>query len=125
VEALRSKGAKTIGILGFCWGASISLQGGSDASFSAAAGVHPAFFGRDKQLAEAVLCPVALLPAQGDAMESVKEVLDTRWGTGLWGAGGGLHAAPCQCHCPAQQPTRMWHLADVCAAHSRAHSCTQ
>ena len=44
-----------------------------------AGGAHPTFFGQDKAFAEKVQCPLVLLPAQGDPMELVKEVLDTRW----------------------------------------------
>uniref|UniRef100_A0A7S3QXW6 Dienelactone hydrolase domain-containing protein n=1 Tax=Dunaliella tertiolecta TaxID=3047 RepID=A0A7S3QXW6_DUNTE len=78
VESLKSKGAPKIGTIGFCWGALIALTASGEGLVSAAAGCHPAFFSKDKDLAAKVQCPVALLPAKGDPMESLKEVLDTK-----------------------------------------------
>ncbi|GIL52735.1 hypothetical protein Vafri_8489 [Volvox africanus] len=72
VERLRAEGATKFGCIGFCWGVSIALRAGQDAStFSGAGGAHPALFGKDAELAEKVSCPVVLLPAKGDASYEV------------------------------------------------------
>ncbi|GLC70592.1 hypothetical protein PLESTF_001012100 [Pleodorina starrii] len=71
-ELLKSEGATKLGCIGFCWGVSIALHAGQDAStFSACGGAHPALFGKDAELADKVACPVILLPAKGDAPTDV------------------------------------------------------
>jgi dienelactone hydrolase len=49
-----------------------------DPALSAVACCHPAFFGKEKAYAEAARVPVCVLAADGDPMESVKEVLDAK-----------------------------------------------
>ncbi|GIM08494.1 hypothetical protein Vretimale_12510 [Volvox reticuliferus] len=72
VERLRAEGATKFGCIGFCWGVSIAIRAGQDAStFSGVGGAHPALFGQDAELAEKVACPVVLLPAKGDASYDV------------------------------------------------------
>lgn len=77
VEALKAKGATKFGCLGFCWGAAMAMQAGADSTFSAVGGGHPSLFGQDQALSEGLKCPVILLSAKGDPMESVKAVTDT------------------------------------------------
>ncbi|KAF5832399.1 hypothetical protein DUNSADRAFT_11731 [Dunaliella salina] len=90
VESLKSKGAPKIGTIGFCWGAMIALSGESLLSLCQVSDwfLHQchcicelSFLRKlvtDKDLATKAQCPVALLPAKGDPMESLKEVLDTK-----------------------------------------------
>lgn len=79
VDALKGRGAARFGVLGCCWGAAIALQAGADAAtFSAAGGMHPSLFGKDKEFAEAVNVPVALVSAKGDPLESVQDVVAAR-----------------------------------------------
>ncbi|KAK3249694.1 hypothetical protein CYMTET_40886 [Cymbomonas tetramitiformis] len=78
MDLLKSRGATKFGALGFCWGGFITIQLAASERFSAAGCVHAAFFSQDKELAENVMCPLIVLPAEGDPMESVKEVLDTK-----------------------------------------------
>jgi hypothetical protein len=49
-----------------------------DASYSACACCHPAFFGKEKELAKAAIAPVCILPAKGDPMEDAKAILDEK-----------------------------------------------
>lgn len=50
---LAGRGCAQLGIVGFCWGASVALQAGADATlFQAVGGVHPSLFGQDKAMAE-------------------------------------------------------------------------
>lgn len=67
-----------VGTLGFCWGASMAIQCGADPDIAACGCVHPAFFGHEKEFAEKLSSPLILLPAKGDPMESVKEVVDKK-----------------------------------------------
>lgn len=84
VELLRgSKYNATgkLGTVGFCWGASVVLEAAAPASglgVAAAALVHPSLFNRDAELAAAAACPVAVLAAKGDPLESIKAVFDAR-----------------------------------------------
>lgn len=39
---------------------------------------HPAFFGKEKEYAEVAQAPVCMLPAEGDEIDTAKEVLDTK-----------------------------------------------
>ncbi|KIZ07756.1 hypothetical protein MNEG_0201 [Monoraphidium neglectum] len=78
VDFLRARGAERFGIAGTCWGASIALTACSqpDGVFEACAGLHPSLFGKDKEFAEALLRPVALVSARGDPLETVQEVVN-------------------------------------------------
>jgi dienelactone hydrolase len=49
-----------------------------DPAVSAVACCHPAFFGKEAEWSQAAQVPVCVLAADGDPMESVKEVLDTK-----------------------------------------------
>lgn len=47
-----------------------------DTSFAANACCHPAFFEKEKDLAQKVKNPVCILPTKDDPMEGIKEILD-------------------------------------------------
>jgi dienelactone hydrolase len=49
-----------------------------DPSVKAVACCHPAFFGKEKEFAEAAKVPVCMLPAEGDNIDAAKEVLDAK-----------------------------------------------
>lgn len=46
VEHLKSKGAESFGIIGFCWGASIAMKAAAEGLVSACVIVHPSLFGK-------------------------------------------------------------------------------
>lgn len=49
-----------------------------DASISAVACCHPAFFGKEAEYSEAAQVPVCMLPAEGDVVDDAKAVLDAK-----------------------------------------------
>eukprot|EP00892_Ulva_mutabilis_P003395 jgi/Ulvmu1/1427/UM011_0156.1 len=73
-----NRGAASFGVTGFCWGSSVSLFMAGSTSYKASACCHPAFFGQDKQLAEAACCPVCIISTAEDPLETPKAVLDTK-----------------------------------------------
>lgn len=82
-QLLRARGASKLGLAGFCFGAVIAFEAGAGKTpglegIAAVGGVHPSLFGRDAELAAGVACPVALLSAQGDPLESVQQVIEGR-----------------------------------------------
>jgi len=77
------------------------IPAGCGGQVSAAAACHPAFFGKDKELAEKAQCPVALLPAKGDAMESLKEVSLSLSLVAVLGKGRGHAPTLDSCNCSA------------------------
>ena len=94
VPFAKSKGAKTIGILGFCFGGGAAMRLASADVFAAAAGVHASGMASPdgETLVSKALCPIMLLQAGGDPsltpvhetvqkMKSIKDgsVLRTFW----------------------------------------------
>lgn len=74
VDALRERGAKTIGTLGFCSGAYLSFQFCSDELVKCAVGVHPSvhisgpvFDESHEEICSAVKCPHFLCTSTGDS----------------------------------------------------------
>lgn len=50
----------------------------ADGVYKATACCHPAFFGKDKELAEAVVSPVCVISTAEDPLEDIKAILDTK-----------------------------------------------
>ncbi|CAM9397345.1 unnamed protein product [Chrysoparadoxa australica] len=70
-------GAKSFGVLGFCWGGYIAMRSAAELPIKAAGTAHPAFL--DATLAEAVKVPFCSLPCPGDfPVEDLKAVLDKK-----------------------------------------------
>mmetsp|Transcript_12309 Transcript_12309/g.29237 ORF Transcript_12309/g.29237 Transcript_12309/m.29237 type:complete len:249 (+) Transcript_12309:95-841(+) len=84
VSLLRTTaGAKEgkYGVIGFCAGAALALQAGAQADVGAVGAAHPAFgllSDGGVSAAECLQCPVALLPAKGDDVEKVHQVVSTK-----------------------------------------------
>lgn len=57
-------------------GSQAAAASAGDASFAANACCHPAFFGKEQDLAQKVTNPVCILPTKDDPMEDIKAVLD-------------------------------------------------
>ena len=65
IEHYKKQGITSVGIFGFCWGGKISVQAGADLNEIKGAGlVHGSFISLED--AEAVKCPVLLLPSQNE-----------------------------------------------------------
>lgn len=47
-------------------------------SYEGSACCHPAFFGKDKELAEAAVSPVCIISTAEDPLEAPKAILDTK-----------------------------------------------
>lgn len=67
VDYLKTKGVSSIGTVGFCWGAAMSVQAATDSSvFKVAALLHPSLFNKEKELCPAAKVPLAVVSAQGE-----------------------------------------------------------
>lgn len=78
VPALKDRGTKNIGLLGFCWGGWFVTHASSSPEFCCAAACHPGFsdlcsmLGEDpRTIAEKVQCPQCILAA-GDDKDDVR-----------------------------------------------------
>lgn len=72
---LETKGVKSTGIVGFCWGVYVAFHASESGKFKAGVGFHPTldkFPESAQQLAELVACPYLLVPAGNDP-DIVKE----------------------------------------------------
>eukprot|EP00798_Chlamydomonas_sp_ICE-L_P008678 gene8678-34124_t len=78
IEHAKSKGATTFASVGFCWGVYIAFKMAIEGMVIASGGAHPSFLGQEVELAKAMEKPVCLIPAKGDAMEAVKEIMDEK-----------------------------------------------
>eukprot|EP01047_Picozoa_sp_COSAG01_P052998 COSAG01_NODE_5636_length_4126_cov_16.030047_2_plen_326_part_00 len=69
VPFVKAKGAKTLGIVGFCFGGPVAMRAAATGVFAACGGVHAGGMGSPagEQLVGAATCPVMLLQAGGDA----------------------------------------------------------
>merc|ERR1712224_101882 len=68
VKHLEGKGAKSFGMLGFCWGGKITMLASSDDKIKAGVGIHPSFL--EPADASKAKCPQMLLPAGNDPPSS-------------------------------------------------------
>lgn len=57
---------------------SICVCVAGDATYKAIACCHPAFFGKDKELAEAAVSPVCIISTADDPLEAPKAILDNK-----------------------------------------------
>ena len=64
VKHLESKGVKSIGMVGFCWGGKVVVLSSTRGKIKAAVGIHPSFL--EPKDMDAVDCPQMFLPAGND-----------------------------------------------------------
>lgn len=64
VKHLESKGVKSIGMVGFCWGGKVVVLSSTRSKIKAAVGIHPSFL--EPKDMDAVDCPQMFLPAGND-----------------------------------------------------------
>jgi len=80
VAHLKGVGAKSIGTIGFCWGAKIAIVAGNgqlDPDVKAIAGIHPSMLTVED--AENLTVPACILPSKDEEqMEDIQEVLNKK-----------------------------------------------
>jgi len=72
---LERKGAKSIGIIGCCWGGYVQFKASASGKINAGVGFHPSLLRKaetPEELAQGVTCPQLILPGGNDP-EEVKE----------------------------------------------------
>jgi len=73
-QHLKSKGAKHLGVYGFCWGGKVTLlASGESTPFDAAAIIHPAMLSADD--ASKLTIPLALYPSKDDPKDEYDKIV--------------------------------------------------
>jgi len=71
-KELKSKGAKSVGVVGLCWGGKVATLAGSDASaLDAVSSIHPAFV--DAKDVETLAVPIAFFPSKDEDPAAVEK----------------------------------------------------
>ncbi|KAJ3575922.1 hypothetical protein NP233_g796 [Leucocoprinus birnbaumii] len=74
-KALKSAGAKQVGVYGFCWGGKVTVaSAGANTPFTAASIVHPAMLSVDD--VEKVTIPLAIYISKDEPVDEYKKIVD-------------------------------------------------
>jgi len=76
VEVIKDRGIRSIGIVGFCWGAKIAAIVGKEQDVRAIVQCHPSFVEASDY--EEVSVPIAVLAAPTDGVDKYEELLASR-----------------------------------------------